>query len=77
MGRLDDAIREAHRAMELDPLSAIAGASLAIRYWYAGRIDEAIAGFDEDARGQSGVWRRTLGPGAMLSSARRHRPRAR
>ena len=31
----------------------------------------------EDARGQSGVWRRTLGPGAMLSSARRHRPRAR
>jgi TolB-like protein/DNA-binding winged helix-turn-helix (wHTH) protein/Flp pilus assembly protein TadD len=47
MDRLDDAIREAHRAMELDPLSATAGASLAIRYWYAGRIDEAIAGFNK------------------------------
>lgn len=47
MDRLQDAIREAHRAMELDPLSATAGASLAIRYWYAGRIDEAIAGFNK------------------------------
>jgi tetratricopeptide (TPR) repeat protein len=47
MDRLEDAVREAHRAMELDPLSAPAGASLAIRYWYAGRIDEAIAGFNK------------------------------
>jgi TolB-like protein/DNA-binding winged helix-turn-helix (wHTH) protein/Flp pilus assembly protein TadD len=45
MGRLDDAIREARRAKDLDPLSATAGTSLAIRYWYAGRIDEAIAEF--------------------------------
>jgi len=45
MGRLDDAIAEAHRAMELDPLSAIAGTSLAIRYWYAGRIEAALAEF--------------------------------
>ena len=45
MARLDEAIVEAHRAMELDPLSAIAGTSLAIRYWYAGRIDEAMAEF--------------------------------
>ena len=47
MGRLDDAIREAHRAMELDPLSPTAGTSLAIRYWYAGRIDEAVAEFNK------------------------------
>ena len=33
--------------MELDPLSATAGASLAIRYWYIGRIDEAIAEFNK------------------------------
>jgi tetratricopeptide (TPR) repeat protein len=45
MGRLEDAIREARVAMDLDPLSAIAGTSLAIWYWYAGRIDEAIAVF--------------------------------
>jgi TolB-like protein/DNA-binding winged helix-turn-helix (wHTH) protein len=45
MNRPDDAIREARRALELDPLSATAGTTLAIRYWYAGRIDEAGAQF--------------------------------
>src|SRR5262249_19547547 len=45
MRRLDEAIREAQRAKELDPLSAIAGTSLAIRYWNAGRIDEALDQF--------------------------------
>jgi len=45
MRRLDEAIREAQRAKELDPLSAIAGTSLAIRYWYAGRNDEALDEF--------------------------------
>jgi len=47
MGRMEEAIREAHRAMELDPLSAIAGTSLGIRYWYDGRLDEAIAEFNK------------------------------
>jgi Flp pilus assembly protein TadD len=47
MGRMEEATREAHRAMELDPLSAIAGATLGIRYWYDGRLDEAIAEFNK------------------------------
>jgi TolB-like protein/DNA-binding winged helix-turn-helix (wHTH) protein/Flp pilus assembly protein TadD len=47
MGRMEEATAEAHRAMELDPLSAIAGATLGIRYWYDGRLDEAIAEFNK------------------------------
>lgn len=47
MGRADQAIWEAHRALELDPLSAIAGTSLAIRYWYADRLDDAVAQFQK------------------------------
>lgn len=39
--RFDEAIAEAHRAMELDPLSATAGTTLGVRLWYAGKIDEA------------------------------------
>jgi TolB-like protein/DNA-binding winged helix-turn-helix (wHTH) protein len=45
MGRFDEAIAEAKRAMELDPLSPPAATTLGIRYWYAGRLDEAIAQF--------------------------------
>jgi TolB-like protein/DNA-binding winged helix-turn-helix (wHTH) protein/Tfp pilus assembly protein PilF len=45
MRRFDDAITEAHRAMELDPLSAPMGTTLGIRYWYAGRYAEAAAQF--------------------------------
>jgi len=45
MRRFDAAVHEAHRAMELDPLSATAGTTLGIRYWYAGRIAEAMAQF--------------------------------
>jgi TolB-like protein/DNA-binding winged helix-turn-helix (wHTH) protein/Tfp pilus assembly protein PilF len=57
MNHLDQAIVEAHQALELDPLSAIAGTSLAIRYWYAGRIDEAMAQFRKtlDANPEFGV----------------------
>jgi len=47
MGRMEEATNEAHRAMELDPLSAIAGATLGIRYWYDGRLDEAVAEFNK------------------------------
>jgi TolB-like protein/DNA-binding winged helix-turn-helix (wHTH) protein/Tfp pilus assembly protein PilF len=47
MGRMEEATNEAHRAMQLDPLSAIAGATLGIRYWYDGRLDEAIAEFNK------------------------------
>jgi TolB-like protein/DNA-binding winged helix-turn-helix (wHTH) protein/Flp pilus assembly protein TadD len=39
--RFDDAIAEAHRAMELDPLSATAGTTLGVRLWYAGKLREA------------------------------------
>jgi TolB-like protein/DNA-binding winged helix-turn-helix (wHTH) protein/Tfp pilus assembly protein PilF len=39
--RFDEAIAEAHRAMELDPLSATAGTTLGVRLWYAGKLAEA------------------------------------
>jgi TolB-like protein/DNA-binding winged helix-turn-helix (wHTH) protein/tetratricopeptide (TPR) repeat protein len=45
MGRFDDAIREARRAMELDPLSAPATTTLGIRYLYSGRYAEASEQF--------------------------------
>jgi TolB-like protein/DNA-binding winged helix-turn-helix (wHTH) protein/tetratricopeptide (TPR) repeat protein len=47
MSRMEDAIREAQRAVELDPLSVISETTLAIRYWYGGRIDQAIAAFNK------------------------------
>ena len=45
MGRFDEAIAEAHRAMDLDPLSAPASATLGIRHFYAGHCDAATAQF--------------------------------
>jgi tetratricopeptide (TPR) repeat protein len=45
MGRFDEAIAEAKRSLELDQLSAPASTTLGIRYYYAGRIDEAAAQF--------------------------------
>jgi serine/threonine-protein kinase len=45
MRRYDEAQREARLAMELDPLSAIAGQTLAIRYYYGGRCDLALPEF--------------------------------
>jgi TolB-like protein/DNA-binding winged helix-turn-helix (wHTH) protein len=39
--RLDEAIAEARRGMELDPLSATAGTTLGVRLWYAGRSEAA------------------------------------
>src|SRR5262249_29910800 len=47
MGRFDEAIGEARRALELDPLSAPASTTLGIRYWYAGRLAEAMIQFSK------------------------------
>jgi TolB-like protein/DNA-binding winged helix-turn-helix (wHTH) protein/Flp pilus assembly protein TadD len=43
--RFDEAIAEARRGMELDPLSATAGTTLGVRLWYAGRLDAAADEF--------------------------------
>jgi tetratricopeptide (TPR) repeat protein len=43
--RFDEAIAEAHRAMDLDPLSAPAGTTLGVGFYYAGRDSEAITQF--------------------------------
>jgi tetratricopeptide (TPR) repeat protein len=40
-GRMDEAIRAAQRARELDPLSSTVNATLGIRYYYAGRYADA------------------------------------
>lgn len=45
MRRPDEAIREARRAFELDPLSRTASTTLGVRLYYAGRYDEAAAQF--------------------------------
>jgi TolB-like protein/DNA-binding winged helix-turn-helix (wHTH) protein/Tfp pilus assembly protein PilF len=45
MSRFDQAIDEARRSLELDPLSAPASTTLGIRYWYANRIVDARAEF--------------------------------
>src|SRR5262249_13712741 len=47
MARYDDAISEARRAMDLDPLSATVGTTLAIRFYYAGRTAEAMTQFSK------------------------------
>ncbi len=47
MGRFDAAIDEAKRSLELDPLSAPASTTLAIRYYYAQRYAEAAAQFQK------------------------------
>lgn len=44
-GRMDEAMAEAHRGMELDPLSAAGGTTLGVRLYYSGKIDEAAAEF--------------------------------
>jgi eukaryotic-like serine/threonine-protein kinase len=43
VGRIDEAVREARRARELDPLSPTINASLGITLYRAGRIEEARA----------------------------------
>jgi TolB-like protein/DNA-binding winged helix-turn-helix (wHTH) protein len=45
MARQDDALASARRAVELDPMSATAGTSLGVRYYYANKPSEAIAEF--------------------------------
>jgi tetratricopeptide (TPR) repeat protein len=47
MGRFDEAIAEATRSLELDPLSAPASTTLGIRYYYAGRIADAMMQFQK------------------------------
>ena len=41
MGRFDEAVASARRAQELDPLSATEGTTLAVRLYYAGRLEDA------------------------------------
>jgi TolB-like protein/DNA-binding winged helix-turn-helix (wHTH) protein/Tfp pilus assembly protein PilF len=57
MGRFDDAIGEARRAIELDPLSAPAGTTLGIRFLYAGRCAPAAVQFSKtlESRPEFGV----------------------
>lgn len=43
LGRKDDALALAHRAIEVDPLSFIAQGNLALRAFNSGRLDEAAA----------------------------------
>jgi tetratricopeptide (TPR) repeat protein len=42
-GRLDEALAEAKRALELDPLSLIINTNLGDTFFYAGQFDQAVA----------------------------------
>src|SRR5205814_3389266 len=42
-GRLEEALAEANRALELDPVSLIISTNLGDTFFYAGQFDEAIA----------------------------------
>jgi len=50
LGRLRDAIREAQKATELDPLSAIAWSSLGRLYWIDGQLGPAQAALERSLR---------------------------
>ncbi len=47
VGRVDEAIVEAKRSLELDPLSLIANSDLGLHYWGAQQYDEAIDQFNK------------------------------
>ena len=70
MGRTADAIREATRARELDPLSPIVNTDLGWCLLYGGRVDDAVAQFRTaigvDANSASAHW----GLGAALTGKR-------
>jgi TolB-like protein/DNA-binding winged helix-turn-helix (wHTH) protein/Flp pilus assembly protein TadD len=44
-GRADEAIAAARKAAQLDPLSPVSGTTLAYRFYYAGKYDEALKEF--------------------------------
>ncbi|HET7291754.1 MAG TPA: winged helix-turn-helix domain-containing protein [Vicinamibacteria bacterium] len=45
LGRFDEAVAEAKRAQELDPLSVVAGQTLGYRLYYAKQLDRALLQF--------------------------------
>ena len=50
LGRLDQAIAISEFLLIRDPVNVIGGSELAISYYYAGRLDEAIATYRNDIR---------------------------
>jgi adenylate cyclase len=57
-GRYDEAINQAQRALELDPLSLLVNVQVGWIYWLADRMDDVIAQAKKDPRpGTEFVWR--------------------
>jgi adenylate cyclase len=66
MGRFDEAVAEAKRGLELDPLNVVAGQTLGVRYYYARRCDDAIAEFKKALELDKDTFVAHLGVGQCL-----------
>ena len=55
-GVLDEAVSEAHRAEQLDPLSPTASQQVGMMLYLAGRFDESIAQFENTIRLNPHYW---------------------
>src|SRR5258708_775382 len=70
LGRLDDAIAEGKRAVELDPLSLVINADLGMNYYYARRYDEAITQLRKTLEMDPGYYYAHVDLGQVLAAKR-------
>ena len=72
MGRFDEAIREAKRAQELDPLSLEGNVGVGFAFYHARRDDEAIPWFRRVLDMDPSYWRAHWGLGLALAQKKRY-----
>src|SRR5438874_3778652 len=70
LGRVDEAIAEGKRAVELDPLSLVINADLGMNYHYARRYDEAIAQLRKTLEMDPGYYYARVDLGQVLAAKR-------
>ena len=70
LGRVDEAIAEGKRAVELDPLSLVINADLGMNYYYARRYDEAISQLRKTLEMDPGYYYAHVNLGQVLAAKR-------
>ena len=70
LGRVDEAIVEGKRAVELDPLSLVINADLGMNYYYARRYDEAITQLRKTLEMDPGYYYAHVDLGQVLAAKR-------